>query len=78
MREVPKNISDIAGFASAHPELLGISIDENTAIVIRGGRITEVVGSGSVSLVDGRKGKNLTWVRLSRTQQYDLNTRSPI
>ena len=78
MREVPKNISDISAFASAHPELLGISIDENTAIVIRGGRITEVVGSGSVSLVDGRKGKNWAWVPLSSTQIYDLNTRSPI
>ena len=78
MREVTKNISDIASFASGHPELLGISIDENTAIVIRAGRITEVVGSGSVSLVDGRKGKNGTWVQLSHAQQYDLNTRSPI
>jgi cyanophycinase len=78
MREVTKNISDIGAFASGHPELLGISIDENTAIVIRGGRITEVVGSGSVSLVDGRKDKNGIWVPLSPSQQYDLNTRAPI
>jgi cyanophycinase len=36
-----------------NPELLGLGIDEDTALVVRGCR-GEVVGSGSVTFVDGR------------------------
>jgi cyanophycinase len=35
-----------------NPELLGLGIDENTALVVRG-HLGEVVGSGSVTFVDG-------------------------
>jgi cyanophycinase len=36
-----------------HPDLLGIGIDEDTAVVVRGD-VCEVIGSGSVTVVDGR------------------------
>jgi cyanophycinase len=36
-----------------NPELLGLGIDEDTALVVRGCR-AEVVGSGGVTFVDGR------------------------
>lgn len=36
-----------------NPELMGLGIDEDTALVVRG-HIAEVVGSGSVYFVDGR------------------------
>jgi cyanophycinase len=35
-----------------HPDLLGIGVDEDTAAVIQGSRLT-VAGSGSVTIVDG-------------------------
>jgi cyanophycinase len=35
------------------PSLLGVGVDEDTAAVIRGGRLLEVVGSGSVFIADG-------------------------
>jgi cyanophycinase len=41
--------------ALAHnPRLLGIGIDEDTAAVIHGGERLEVIGSGAVTVVDGR------------------------
>jgi cyanophycinase len=36
-----------------NPELLGLGIDENTALTVRGPRAT-VVGPGGVTYVDGR------------------------
>jgi cyanophycinase len=35
------------------PSLLGVGLDEDTAAVIRGGRLLEVVGSGCVFIADG-------------------------
>jgi cyanophycinase len=35
------------------PSLLGVGVDEDTAAVIRGGRVLDVVGSGCVFVVDG-------------------------
>src|SRR6476469_487545 len=37
----------------ANPQLLGLGIDENTALVVRG-EVGEVVGAGGVTFVDGR------------------------
>jgi len=39
---------------AANTELFGLGIDENTALVVRGG-IGEVVGAGGVTFVDGRE-----------------------
>ena len=78
MRENAKNLTDIAAFAASHPKLLGISIDENTAVVIRRGRIAEILGSGSVSIVDGSKGINGAWISLSPAHELDLKTRKVI
>ena len=36
-----------------NPELLGLGIDEDTAVIVRG-HLAEVVGSGSLTFVDGR------------------------
>jgi cyanophycinase len=38
---------------AGNPQLLGLGIDENTALVIRG-HLGEVVGAGGVTFVDGR------------------------
>jgi cyanophycinase len=36
------------------PSLLGLGVDEDTAAVVRGGRVLEVAGSGCAFVVDGR------------------------
>jgi cyanophycinase len=38
---------------AANPDLMGLGIDEDTALVVRG-HLSEVVGKGSVTFVDGR------------------------
>jgi cyanophycinase len=47
---LPRLLSVIA----EHPELYGIGIDEDTALQISGRETVEVVGDGSVTVVDGR------------------------
>ena len=47
---LPRLLSVIA----EHPELYGIGIDEDTALQISGSERVEVVGDGSVTVVDGR------------------------
>jgi cyanophycinase len=38
-----------------HPEVIGIGIDETTAVFVTGGRRFEVLGKSSVLVVDGRR-----------------------
>jgi cyanophycinase len=45
-------IGRLIGAVSQNPRTLGIGIDENTAIVVRGDRF-KVIGAGAVYLVDG-------------------------
>ncbi len=40
------------------PDMLGVGIDENTALLIERGRGVEVIGQGAVTLVDGRGMQN--------------------
>ncbi|MBW3533873.1 MAG: cyanophycinase [Gemmatimonadetes bacterium] len=44
---------DLLEVVEAHPELLGIGLDENTAIVVQGDRF-EVLGEGYVAIYDPR------------------------
>ena len=60
----------------AHPELLGVGIDEGTSLVVRDGRFGEVVGSTQVMLVDGSREKGALVVRMARPgQTIDLRER---
>src|SRR3954453_6765143 len=43
----------LLGAVALNPRLLGIGIDENTAIVVNENRSFEVVGAGAVYVVDG-------------------------
>lgn len=79
---------------SYNPTNLGIGIDENTAIHIRKDGILEIIGSGTVTIIDG---SNISYNTiadveesepfsvvglnihiLSRGVRYDLNNRKPI
>jgi hypothetical protein len=63
---------DLIEIVQAHPELLGVGIDENTAIVVRGDRRGD--GAGYVAIYDheGRSmGRAFTFIR----DRFDLKTR---
>ena len=44
---------DLEEVVAKHPELLGIGLDESTAIVVRGQEF-EVVGASKIAIHDGR------------------------
>ena len=82
----------LAAFA-ANPGLLGIGLDEDTAVLIDREGILETMGSGMVTIVDGREavsdyferqpGEVLTVGRsslhvLGPGRRFDLNTRQPL
>lgn len=61
----------LAEIVAAHPELLGIGLDEGTgAVVERNGM--RVVGSGDVFITDGQDHAGLPYYRLSSGARFDL------
>ncbi|MFQ5743529.1 MAG: cyanophycinase [Acidobacteriota bacterium] len=72
---------DLIEIIEAHPELLGIGIDENTAIVVRGD-IFEVMGQGYVAIYDhhswlegGPGGAGGQFYFLAPGNRFNLKTR---
>ena len=64
------------GLVLAHPEDIGVGIDEGTALLVESGRHGTVMGDGVVLLVDGRHERGALLVRLLRSgQQVDLKNR---
>ncbi len=57
-----------------HPQLLGIGVDENTALVVEG-RVARVLGENRVSFVDLRENRDGEPVRLRSGESYDLKER---
>jgi len=81
---------DLVEVVETHPELLGIGIDENTAIVVRGDEF-EVIGQGYVAIYDhdtwveggpagedGPAGDGGPFYFLSPGQRFDLAGRQPL
>jgi cyanophycinase len=68
-------VKRLFGLILAHPELRGVGINEDTALLVTDGRHGEVVGVGPVMLVDARGADRLE-VRLLRPgQKVDLGQR---
>jgi cyanophycinase len=82
---------DLLQLRKQHPEILGLGLDENTGIIVRG-TVFEVIGKGYVAVYDGKQwapafGFN-TYVPntdgqsrfyfLNRGQQYDMQERKVI
>jgi len=69
---------DLVEVIEAHPELLGIGLDENTAIVVHGDTF-EVIGSGYVAIYDSTRvvGDRGNFYFLAPDDRYDLSTRQP-
>ncbi len=67
---------DLIEVIEAHPELLGIGIDENTALVVQGDEF-EVIGASNVLIYDPRTtvGENGRFYFLSPGDRYNLATR---
>jgi cyanophycinase len=87
-------IGRLLGAVAQNPRLLGVGLDENTAIVVEGEMRVRVIGEGGVYLVDGRgvtatnlsdedrdRTLSIFDVRLhllSQGDEFDLRTREPI
>ena len=70
---------DLIPVIEAHPELLGIGIDEDTAIVVQGDR-AEVIGQSYVAIYDARStvAEDGRFYLLRPGDQIDLATRVPM
>jgi cyanophycinase len=70
--------SDLDAVIAAHPKLLGIGIDESTAIVVHGNEF-EVIGDSKVIIHDNRKHEDgKMYYFLSHGQKFDLKTRAVV
>jgi cyanophycinase len=67
---------DLIGVIRAHPDLLGIGIDENTAIVVQGDEF-EVIGAGYVAIYDHQRRLDSggLFYLLAPGDRYNLETR---
>jgi cyanophycinase len=67
---------DLLAVVTAHPELLGIGIDENTAIVVQGDRF-EVMGAGYIAIYDSEHQLDSggRFYFLAPGDRFDLKTR---
>ena len=64
------------GLVLKHPAERGVGIDEDTALLVTGGRYAEVVGKGPVMLVDATGPGRLAITLLRAGQTTDLRTRA--
>ncbi len=67
--------NELVTIVDAHPELLGIGIDEKAAIVVTGDRF-EVIGKGRVAIYDNQKHGGNWYYWLNTGDVFNLRTRS--
>jgi cyanophycinase len=67
--------NDLVPVIAAHPELLGIGIDESTAIVVHGNEF-EIIGKSKVGIYDGKEHDGKKYYFLSSGQKFDLKKRA--
>ncbi|RNI22423.1 cyanophycinase [Rufibacter latericius] len=60
----------MAQMLATNPTFIGVGLEEDTGIVVKGGNQIEVIGSGLVVLVDGRKS--------TRTNIYEVEEGVPV
>jgi len=66
--------SDMSAVVNAHPELLGIGLEEPVAIVVHAYQF-EVIGAGRVLITDGRERGGKPYYYLNVGDRFDLTTR---
>ncbi|WP_145027161.1 cyanophycinase [Caulifigura coniformis] len=75
-----KRIPDLAPVVEKHPELLGLGVDEKTAIVVQGDQF-EVIGESDVVVTDPRRPRREgedPWYFLKPGDRFDLKSRAKI
>lgn len=66
--------TDLDAVVAKHPDLLGVGLDESTAIVVHGRRF-EVIGKSKVFVHDGKPDPTgLTYHLLSTGDAYDMQS----
>lgn len=73
---VRKRENDMLAVIAAHPELLGIGIDESTAIVVQRDEF-EVIGRSKVAIYDSRHDAK-SYYFLASGDRFDLKNRKPL
>src|ERR1043166_3239038 len=68
---------ELVNVIDAHPELLGIGIDERTAILVQGTQF-EVLGDSKVAIYDNQKHDGRWFYWLTPGMKFDLRTRSVV
>lgn len=68
---------ELVNVLDAHPELLGIGIDERGAILVRGGRF-EVLGESNVAIYDDRRHEKRWYYWLTPGTVFDLRKRAVV
>lgn len=66
--------NDLVAVIDAHPDLLGVGIDESTAIVVHGNRF-QVIGESKVAIYDGRDHDGKKYFFLSPGDSYEFDPR---
>lgn len=69
--------NDLSTVVAAHPALLGIGLDESTAIVVEGDRFA-VIGAGQVAITDGKEHGGRQHYFLSPGNWFDLRARARV
>ncbi len=67
-------LEDMPAVIDAHPNLLGLGIDEGTAIVVEGDQF-EVLGRSKVAVYDGKEYEGKKYRLLSKGDRFDFKTR---
>jgi cyanophycinase len=67
-----RRLGPLLALVAANPQLIGVGIDEDTALVIEPGGGIEVVGDGAVTLIDGREMRSLAVATAGRPPALEL------
>jgi cyanophycinase len=62
-------LSRLLGAIAQNPRLLGLGIDENTAVIAKEGSVFEVIGNGAAYLIDGQA---ITYTNLSDSKTEEI------
>lgn len=66
----------LIGLIFQNPELLGVGIDENTALYVEGNRVAEVMGESRVMIFEALKNRNeMKFLLLEKGEKFDLEKR---
>jgi cyanophycinase len=68
-----KRDNELVTVCDAHPELLGIGIDDEAALVVRGNQF-EVIGSGRVAIYDNVRHDGAWYYWLNPGDRFDLGS----